>query len=154
MQLRKRFKDSRAPTLDELNVLIDRCEGNLLLADSSVRRLPENLVVPRSLDVQWSQIRKLPEGLRVGRDLNAKGCKIRKLPADIEVGGELRLFETLVPEIEGLPYSYGSMWQLPTGGREWWLVGTTLYLSREEALAHLPEHLRAVVEATPLLSRV
>ena len=65
--------------------------GSLILHDTAVTSLPENLTVGGGLDLSGTGITSLPKGLVVGGSLNLNDTGITELPEDLKIGGELYL---------------------------------------------------------------
>ena len=67
--------------------------GNLILANSKMKSLPDNLEVTGYLDLSRSEITSLPSTLKVGGDLRLRNCKsIKILPKGLEVEGNLFVY--------------------------------------------------------------
>ena len=78
-----------------------RYEGNLVLNDSNIRKLPNDLYVRGYLKLNNSkQLIKLPDKLHIGGWLDIRNCsQITELPDDLFVGGWLALPYTNISEI-------------------------------------------------------
>lgn len=94
--------------------------GDLDLQRSYIERLPDNLVVNGSMDLNCcSKLKALPKGLVVKHDMDLYGCGfIDELPADAKIGGTIDLRGT---RIKVLPPNLK--------------VGGSLYISRYTRLS-------------------
>lgn len=94
--------------------------GDLDLQRSYIERLPDNLVVNGSMDLNCcSKLKALPKGLIVKHDMDLYGCGfIEELPADAKIGGTIDLRGT---RIKVLPPNLK--------------VGGSLYISRYTRLS-------------------
>jgi len=78
-----------------------RYKGDLVLKNSNITKLPNDLYVTGYLDLgDCKQLTKLPDNLYVGDELYLKGCtQITKLPDNLYVGDSLNIKETSIEEI-------------------------------------------------------
>lgn len=67
-----------------------KVDGDLGLSGTHIYSLPDNLVVGKSLGLEYVRtLTKLPKGLRVGENLHLERSGITKIPDDIFVGGKI-----------------------------------------------------------------
>ena len=67
-------------------------KGDLILRDTNVDALPDELFVEGDLDLSGSSIRALPEGLTVGGDLYlTRVYHLFEFPDSLSIGGDLVL---------------------------------------------------------------
>ena len=83
-------------TLEKLQKMMDRNEGNLDLAGTQITSLPEGLTVYGNLDLAGTPITSLPKGLAVGGWLDIRETQITSLPEGLTVGGSLYLSGTQI----------------------------------------------------------
>lgn len=77
--------------LENLKTLIDQY-GGLNLSGYDIAELPENLKVPRELDIELTNISSLPSSLKIGGGLIASYTKITSIPKELlHIHGELTL---------------------------------------------------------------
>ena len=91
-------------------------EGNLVLNDSNIRKLPNDLYVRGYLKLNNSkQLIKLPDKLHVGGWLDIRDCsQITELPDDLFVGGWLALPYTNISEIPNNLYVHYDLYVYDT----------------------------------------
>ena len=91
-------------------------EGGLDLMRSQIEKLPDNLTVNGTLDLDSCEnLKSLPNGLKVKYNLDLRYTNITSLPSDLEVGNHLYLYQTpivhmyyeeqirkMVPGVKGL----------------------------------------------------
>ena len=68
--------------------------GSLFLENTPIKELPNNLEVSGYLDLRNTPIKELPDNLKVGHSLFLDNTHIEKLPDNLEVGGSLNLNNT------------------------------------------------------------
>ena len=69
-----------------------RYKGNLVLSDSNITKLPNDLYVEGYLSLtNCKQLIKLPDDLYVGGDLRLDDTNIKKLPDNLYIDGDLEL---------------------------------------------------------------
>jgi hypothetical protein len=73
--------------------------GHLVLSGSSIKSLPDGLVVGSDLWLEHSSIESLPDGLRVGGYLDLSNTPIKSLPKGLEVGGNLWVYGIQLTEL-------------------------------------------------------
>jgi hypothetical protein len=78
-------------------------EENLILPDSYVKYLPNNITVKYVLTLMDSQIEYLPNNLTVGDTLDIRYTQIDSIPNNLKIGGNSKEGGTLM--IEGTPLS-------------------------------------------------
>jgi len=79
----------------------DGSQGDLILSDSPVEKLPDNLMkVGGSLSLINTPVKELPDNLKVGGHLFLHGTQIEELPYNLKVDGSLDLENT---QVEKLP---------------------------------------------------
>ena len=78
-----------------------RYKGNLVLSNSNITKLPDNLFVYGWLDLEnCKQIKELPKKLFVSRSLYMEGCEqLKKLPDNLHIGGSLILEGSKITEL-------------------------------------------------------
>jgi len=68
---------------------------SLILLYSPIEKLPDNLIVNGTLDLEGCKnLQSLPNELKVEDDLDLRDTNITSLPSDLEVGGILILYRT------------------------------------------------------------
>lgn len=67
-------------------------KGDLDLAFTSIKELPDGLTVNGNLNLLYTKVKKLPKGLTVNGDLIASYTEIEELPEDLIVKGSIILY--------------------------------------------------------------
>lgn len=70
--------------------------GSLILANTLVRELPDDIIVERDLDIWNTLVTTLPSGFSVQGSIMASGLDILALPDGLSVGGDLDLSNALI----------------------------------------------------------
>jgi len=89
-----------------------RYNGNLVLNNSNIKKLPNDLYVDGSLFL-WdcAKLTKLPDNLYVGKNLDLWGCEqLTKLPDKLYVGQSLIMIGTSIEEIPNNLYVGGDIY--------------------------------------------
>lgn len=74
--------------------------GNLNIARTPIRHLPENIIIGNDLEAYCSDIETLPENSRIGGNICLSGCKnLKSLPDGLVVNGDLDLNESSLMEL-------------------------------------------------------
>ena len=117
-RLEKRKEDQKRITLQKIQQYIKNgSKSDLVLSNTPVTSLPDNLKVGGSLYLGNTQITSLPDNLKVGTSLVLYNTPITSLPNNLKVGGYLYLRNTpiskkyskeeikkMVPKVEGTIY--------------------------------------------------
>jgi len=108
-------------------------EGDLVLKNSNITKLPNDLYVDRTLSLTGcSELTELPDNLYVGEDLYLKNSNITKLPDNLYVGESLMITGTNIKEIPNKLY-----------------VGWNLYIENTPlAKKYTVEEIRDIVAST------
>ena len=77
----------------------DGNKGDLNLADTPIKSLPDNLKVGGSLYLRNTQIKSLPDNLEVRGALSLSNTPITSLPDNLKVGGSLYLRNTPIKSL-------------------------------------------------------
>ena len=93
-----------------------RYKGNLVLSNSNITKLPDNLFVYGWLDLEnCKQIKELPKKLFVSRSLYMEGCEqLKKLPDNLHIGGSLILEGSKITELPKKLYVGGYLYMRNT----------------------------------------
>ena len=74
--------------------------GDLNIARTSIRHLPENIIIGNDLEAYCSDIETLPGNSRIGGNICLSGCKnLKSLPDGLVVNGDLDLNESSLTEL-------------------------------------------------------
>lgn len=74
--------------------------GNLNIARTSIRHLPENIIIGNDLEAFSSNIEMLPRNVRIGGNICLGDCKnLKSLPDGLIVNGDLDLSESGLTEL-------------------------------------------------------
>lgn len=74
--------------------------GNLNIARTSIRHLPENIIIGNDLEAFCSDIETLPKNVRIGGNICLSDCKnLKSLPDGLVVNGDLDLSESGLTEL-------------------------------------------------------
>jgi hypothetical protein len=74
--------------------------GNLNLMRSQIEKIPDNLTVNGTLDLEsCKNLKSLPNGLKVKYYLDLRHTNLTSLPSDLEVGGDLALYRTPIADM-------------------------------------------------------
>lgn len=88
------------PPLLESLPAIKSVYGNLNIARTPIRHLPENIIIGNDLEAYCSDIETLPENSRIGGNICLSGCKnLKSLPDGLVVNGDLDLNESSLTEL-------------------------------------------------------
>ena len=79
-------------TIEQLNKIMKKNNGNLNLSHTDVTQLPDNLTIHGNLDLSYTKITELPNNLTVNGNLSLFCSPITKLPDNLTVNGNLSLF--------------------------------------------------------------
>ncbi|MGN0476269.1 MAG: hypothetical protein ACI4HM_02920 [Ruminococcus sp.] len=118
-------------TLKEAKEIMKKSGGNLILSNTNITNLPDNLTVGGWLDLSCTDIKRLPDNLTVGDYLDLSGTPIKSLPDNLTVGGCLSLCKTKIINLPNnltvggsLDLSYTGITNLPDS----LAIGGMLYL--------------------------
>lgn len=74
--------------------------GNLNIAKTAIRQLPENIIIGNDLEAYCSDIETLPKNIRIGGNIYLSNCKnLKSLPDGLVVNGDLDLSESGLTEL-------------------------------------------------------
>ena len=74
--------------------------GNLNIAKTAIRQLPENIIIGNDLEAYCSYIESLPKNIRIGGNIYLSNCKnLKSLPEGLVVNGDLDLSESGLTEL-------------------------------------------------------
>ncbi len=130
--------------------------GNIILSDSGIIQLPDNLTVRGNLELNGTDITDLPKNLTVGGCLDLRNTRIKSLPDNLIVGGSLYLNDT---SIKSLPKN------LTVGGYldlcntcikslpDNLIVGDSLYLNNR-GIKSLPDNLTVMRSLELIYTRI
>ena len=97
-------------TIEQLNKIMEKNNGNLCLSYTDVTQLPDNLTIHGNLDLSYTNITKLPDNLTVNGNLYLFCSLITKLPDNLTVNGNLYLFCSLITKLPDNLTVYGSLY--------------------------------------------
>ena len=125
------------------NVTNKNIKGNLILSNTEITSLPNNLKVSRDLDLNNTRITSLPDNLKVGRDLYLGHTEITSLPDNLKVNGNLNISNT---KITSLPNNLKVALDLNLDSTEITSLPDNLKVGRDLKLGHtkitsLPDNL-------------
>ena len=86
-------------TIESLPDFLKKVEGDLDLAFSEIKSLPDDLEVRGGLYLGYSQIESLSNNLKVGGNLDLNSTPLKFIPSGLEVGGNLYLLGTPITSL-------------------------------------------------------